>query len=137
MAETAYQLVTRVLTARGLDHFLLEGPHLGATVYDDPSQRPYCDLDVLVRVRQFEEALAALRAGGFQCKAPMARRSATQAFAYDRTLVSPHGWIVEIHRALSPHAMYPVDAEALFSRAEPFRFGSVPARGLAPEALLR
>jgi hypothetical protein len=135
LANAAYQELARILDGRGMDHLLLKGPHLGATVYDDPSQRAYCDLDVLVRARQFEEALAALRAGGFRFKAPMARRSATQAFAYDRTLVSPHGWIVEIHRASRPT---PVSGRlrGVVSRAEPFRFGPIPARGLAPEDLL-
>jgi hypothetical protein len=105
-------------------------------VYDDPAQRAYCDLDVLVRSRQFEAARAALLAGGFKPVEPMARRAATLAFAYERTVVSPHGWLIEVHRTLAPHGQYPVDYEALFARAESFRFGSVPARGLAPEDLL-
>ncbi len=136
LAEVAYRELARILDGCGMDHLLLKGPHLGATVYDDPSQRAYCDLDVLVRARQFEEAIAALIAGGFRFKAPMARRSATRAFAYERTVVSPHGWLIEVHRTLAPHGQYPVDYEALFARAESFRFGQVPAHGLSPEDLL-
>lgn len=136
LAEAAYQELTGVLAGCGVDHLVLKGPHLGATVYDDPSQRAYCDLDVLVRAGQFNEAVTALVAAGFQRKTPMARRSATRAFAYERTVVSPQGWTIEVHRALAPHGQYRVDHEALFARSEAFRFGQVPARGLAPEDLL-
>lgn len=55
---------------------------------------------------------------------------------YNRGLVSPHGWLVELHRAFSPYDLYPVDYEALFCRAVPFCFGQVAALGLAPEDLL-
>ena len=136
LAEAAYRDLASILADRGVDHLVLKGPHLGATVYDDPSQRAYCDLDVLVRARQFEEALAALIAGGFRFSAPMSRRSATRAFGNDRNVISPHGWLVDVHRALAPHGQYPLDTEALFSRAEPFLFGQVTARGLSPEDLL-
>jgi len=66
LAEAAYRELARILDGGGFDYLLLKGPHLGATVYDDPSQRTYCDLDVLVRARQFKEALDALVAGGFR-----------------------------------------------------------------------
>lgn len=58
------------------------------------------------------------------------------AASYDRGLISPIGWLVELHRALCPYDLYPVDYEALFTRAVPFRFGQEPAFGLALEDLL-
>jgi len=91
---------------------------------------------VLVRPGQFQDALAALLDNGFSLKASPAGREATITSTYDRGLVSPHGWLVELHRAFSPYDLYPVDYEALFCRAVPFRFGQVTALGLAPEDLL-
>jgi len=135
-AEAAYRIIHRVLGARGIDHLLLKGPHLGVIVYDEVWERDYGDLDVLVRPGQFQDALLALFDNGFSLKAGTAGREATIACSYNRGLVSPLGWLVELHRAFCAYDLYPVDYEALFSRAVPFRFGQVAALGLAPEDLL-
>ncbi len=136
VAEAAYRIITGVLGARGIDHLLLKGPHLGAMVYDAAWERDYGDLDVLVRAGQFQDALAALLDNGFSLKACPAGREATMESYYNRGLVSPHGWLVELHRTFCAYELYPVDYEALFCRAVPFRFGQVTAMGLAPEDLL-
>jgi hypothetical protein len=136
LAEATYRAIAGVLDPRGIDHLVLKGPHLGAMVYDEAWQRDYGDLDLLIREGQFEEALSALLSSGFTLKAPPAGREATIATAYDRGVVSPHGWLVELHRAFSPYGLYRVDYDALFARAVPFRFGGVEARGLAVEDLL-
>lgn len=136
LAEAAYQKLSCALNSSGVDHLLLKGPHLGWTVYSDPADRPYCDLDVLVRAEQFDAAVAALIAGGFAPKGALEGRPATWASAYNQQHVSPYGWLVELHRELAPHGQYLIDYAGLFSRAEAFRFGRVPARGLATEDLL-
>jgi hypothetical protein len=136
LAESAYQELSRALSSRGIDHLLLKGPHLGWTVYADPAERPYSDLDVLVRAEQFDDAVTALTEGGFAPKGGLEGRSATWASAYNQQHVSPHGWLVELHRELAPHGQYPIDYAGLFSRAEAFLFGAIPARGLATEDLL-
>ena len=135
-AEAAYRIIHRVLGARGIEHLVLKGPHLGAMVYDAVWERGYGDLDVLVRPGQFQDALLGLLDNGFSLKAGPARRGATIDSSYNRGLVSPLGWLVELHRAFCAYDLYPVDYEALFSRAVPFRFGQVEALGLAPEDLL-
>ncbi len=101
--------------ARGIDHLLLKGPHLGAIVYDEVWERDYGDLDVLVRPGQFQDAVLALLDNGFSRRVGPAGREATMASTYDRGLVSPLGWLVELHRAFCPYDLYPVDYEALFS----------------------
>jgi hypothetical protein len=40
-AVAAYRILTRELSARGIDHLLLKGPHLAATVYDKVWERDY------------------------------------------------------------------------------------------------
>lgn len=136
VAEATYRAVARVLGPLGIDHLLLKGPHLGALIYDEAWQRDYGDLDLLVREGQFQDAVSALLHGGFTLKEPPAGREATIAASYDRGMVSPHGWLVELHRALAPYGLYRVDYEGLFARAVPFRFGGVTARGLAVDDLL-
>ena len=136
LAEAAYQQVSCALDSCGVDHLLLKGPHLGWTVYSDPAERPYGDLDVLVRAEQFDDAVTALTAGGFAPEGALEGRSATWAAGYNKKHVSPHGWLVELHRELAPHGQYFIDYAGLFSRAEAFRFGPLPARGLATEDLL-
>jgi hypothetical protein len=136
LAEAAYKELSHELNSYGIDHLLLKGPHLGAAIYGDSSQRPYGDLDVLVPAQQFDEAVAALAGCGFSPKGPLAGRSATWASAYNQQHVSPHGWLVELHRELAPHGQYSIDYRGLFSRAEAFRIGRVWARGLSTEDLL-
>lgn len=136
VAEAVYQLVTRVLAVRGIGHLLLKGPHLGAIAYAEPWQRDYGDLDVLVRPGDFHNALAALADGGFSLPAPPAGREATIGAYYNRGLLAPHGWLVELHRAFSGYELFRIDYDALFARAVPFRFGQTEARGLALEDLL-
>lgn len=108
-AEAAYRIITRVLSARGTDHLLLKGPHLAATVYDKDWERDYRDLDVLVRPGQFQDALAALMDDGFSLMTGPAGREATVTSYYNRGLISPHGWLVELHRAFCAYDLYPVD----------------------------
>ncbi len=136
VAQAAYRIIKRVMDSRGLEQVLLKGPHLGAIVYDKAWERSYGDLDVLVRPVQFQEALAALVENGFSLEAGPADRSATIESYYNRALISPHGWRVELHRAYCAYNLYSIDYEALFSRAVSFRFGQEPALGLALEDLL-
>lgn len=136
VAQAAYRIIKRVMDSRGLDQVLLKGPHLGAIVYDKAWERSYGDLDVLVHPDQFQLAVLALLDNGFSRRVGPAGREATMSASYDRGLRSPVGWLVELHRALCPYNLYPVDYEALFTRAVPFRFGQEPAFGLALEDLV-
>ena len=136
VAERIYAMVRRVLDAEGVEHLVLKGPHLAAVAYEQPWQRGFNDLDILVKQDQFDQALEALTAAGFSLRPPPPGRAATIAAAYDRNLLAPDGSVVEIHRGLSPHELYPVDYDGLFARARSFSFGRTPARGLSPEDLL-
>lgn len=136
VAEAVYQLVTRILASRGIDHLLLKGPHLGAIAYAETWQRDYGDLDVLVRPGDFHNALSALVDGGLALPDPPAGRDATIAAYYNRGLLAPQGWLVELHRAFCGYELFRIDYDALFARAVPFHFGQTAARGLALEDLL-
>ena len=62
LAEAAETL--RVLEGAGVHSLVLKGPALVERYYEDPGLRSYGDIDVIVRPRDFEAALAALEAAG-------------------------------------------------------------------------
>lgn len=136
LAEAAYHRLKCILDQYGIDHLLLKGPHLGAVAYDEPGERGYCDLDVLVRPDQHAVALSALVENGFELIPGRVGRDATMAVYYNRSLSSPDGWLVELHRAFAAYELFRIDYDALFDRAVSFRFGETMARGLAMEDLL-
>lgn len=134
--EATLALVLRVLQAEDIGVLTLKGAHLGQVYYDDPGEREYVDLDLLVRPAQFVPAVGALERAGFTRLPATEGRSATEQGYYCYTLVSPYAVPVEVHRAFAAHGRYPIDVEALFGRAVPFRVGGVETRGLDPEDLL-
>ncbi|MEW6365266.1 MAG: nucleotidyltransferase family protein [Acidobacteriota bacterium] len=136
LAEMTYREAKQILGPAGIDVLVLKGPHLGNTVYDSPAERPYCDLDLLVRPRDHRKAIELLTQGRFTLADWDPARLATERTYYNRALRSRFGVLVELHRDLAGHARYPVDVDALFSRAESFRFGETDARGLGTEDLL-
>ncbi|MCJ7525288.1 MAG: nucleotidyltransferase family protein [Candidatus Aminicenantes bacterium] len=135
-AELTFKKIKEILAEKNIDVILLKGPHLGNTIYNNPRERLYCDMDVLVRPVDFEKAAALLLENGFK------------PFAFDKfapeiqrdfkhwEFRSPWGIVVELHRWLSGHDRYPVDSAGLFERAEKFAFGETAAMGLGAEDLL-
>ena len=135
-AEATFRLVARALDSRGIEHLLVKGPHVAVLAYDAPWQRGYGDLDVLVRSSDFNDALAVLFESGFFQQPVPPGREATLDVYYNRHLLAPNGWLVELHRSLAGNRLFRVDYDGFFARAVDFRFGQTDARGLALEDLL-
>jgi hypothetical protein len=57
--------VVRELDNRGIESLLLKGPALARWLYDDQSQRPYGDIDLMVEPAQFDRAERCLEEIGF------------------------------------------------------------------------
>lgn len=120
----------------GIDLLVLKGPHLAYTVWPVPTERVWCDLDILARPDQFDAAIEALTRQDFK-QPPFDRRHRASAPCYHNiALQGPYGIHIELHRDLTPHGRYPVSIEDLFCRAETFWFLETEARGLAPADLL-
>ncbi len=66
----AYERLSGVLSAAGIDHAPLKGLRLLATLYPDPGARALSDIDILVREADVDRADAALRAAGYGGEAP-------------------------------------------------------------------
>ena len=120
----------------GIDLLVLKGPHLAYTVWPVPTERVWCDLDILARPDQFDAAIEALTRQAFK-QPPFDRRPRASAPCYHNiALQGTYGFHLGLHRDLTPHGRYPVSIEDLFCRAETFWFLETEARGLAPADLL-
>ncbi len=136
LTASTLELALAALAPRGIASVVLKGPHVAVTLYPTPSQRSWTDLDLLVCPTDFLEAGAALAAAGFKAAPLTPSRKATDTTAYCREMISPLGVQVELHRALAPHGLYPIDAEAIIHRRSPFSFLHVNAHGPCPEDLV-
>ena len=128
-AEASFIDLKKLLDSHGIRVLVLKGPHLGAIAYDDPSERGYTDLDLLVPASRQEEAANLLLTIGYKTLGSPAGR-------YIMSLESPQGWPVELHRAFEAYHMFRIDYDSLFQRADTFAFGGINALGLAREDLL-
>lgn len=135
-AEATLELVQDALRTENIGVLTLKGMHLGHVYYDDPVEREYGDLDMLVRPAQFPRAVEALQRVGFRRVPFPSKRLATARGFYCYTLVSPYAVPVEIHRGFASHGRYFADVEQLFGHAVKFRVGRTEALGLCAEDLL-
>jgi hypothetical protein len=99
IVDAAAAKAAAALGAAGVPCLLLRGPALASVLYDDPAQRPYLDVDLLVEPDRLSEAEAALTGSGFDESALEA------AFPEGRpqhahTWRSAFGGVVDVHRTL-------------------------------------
>lgn len=136
MIEIALGEMQKLLAASGISMLLLKGPHLAATLYDDPLQRVYCDLDILVKPEHYYRAAKILLANDFKLFSFNRRRLASEKADYQLQMRSPRGVVVELHRALADASQFRSDIEGFSERSEEFKFGELNVRGLGTEDLL-
>lgn len=134
--EAAFRKVKGIFSQLGIEIIVLKGPHLGNTIYENPWQRLYGDLDLLVKPRDFQPAAAALEKNSFKPLAFAGFNKRVQDDFKHWEYQSPQGIVVELHRWLSGHDRYPIAVDGLFARAESFTFGETAALGLGTEDLL-
>lgn len=64
--DSALADLTPALAARGIRPLLVKGPAFASWLYDDPHQRPYGDIDLVVAPQSFAAAQDVLRERGFE-----------------------------------------------------------------------
>ncbi len=102
LALSAYERLSGVLSAAGVDHIPLKGIRLLETLYPDPGTRQLSDLDVLVREEDVDRADGALRAVGYRGEEPgMWRRQGRYAHHHSYDAPSPIAFHIEVHWRLS------------------------------------
>lgn len=128
--------IHELLSSIGIEFVVLKGPHLSHTIYAEPLQRTWCDLDILVKPSETGRALSCLRAHGFTPAPKDPRRTATEQSYYNINLMAPLGLPIELHHALASHHRYRVDIEQIMLDAESFSIMGVSAKGLKADHLL-
>ena len=61
-----FKLVARTFTRSGIPWLCVKGPVAATTLYCDPGLRPFSDIDLLIRLQDFERAYASLEDAGFK-----------------------------------------------------------------------
>jgi hypothetical protein len=127
------------LRAVGTPPIVLKGPAVARMLYDDPSLRPYGDLDVAVPEASRVTAAAALLAHGYvDRESPQDaawRRMAGQvrgAASFHQLFASPRGPLVELHADMLTLGLRPICDSDRWGRARPLP-GLAGALALAPE----
>ena len=93
-----------VLDGASIEYRALKGPVLAHTVYRDPALRSFGDVDVLVRDRDFDAAINALRVLGFRRRFVEPRPGFDARFAKGACLERSDGLELDLHRTLAPGA---------------------------------
>lgn len=136
MSQGLLERIQGVLEPGAVQFLVLKGPHLAYTVYDDPLERSWVDLDILVHPDDLERAVGLLAPCGIVPAPFTPGRAATSRAFYNLAMTSPLTLPVELHRALSGYGRYPLDPSELFAAKAPFRMGPLNLYGLGPVHLL-
>jgi hypothetical protein len=91
---------TRALDGIGVDHRVIKGAALAHVLYDDPSERGYGDVDLLVPGASMDRAVRALVGLGYRREYPELRAGFDARFTKAVTLVNRDGLELDVHRTL-------------------------------------
>lgn len=111
--EQDLRLTSGILRRVGIDTRALKGPAVAHLDCQDPSQRDFGDIDLLVHSADMTATVAALEDAGFERVLPAVRSHLDRIFNKSVTLRSPGGWELDLHRALFPGAFALVVSEPL------------------------
>ena len=125
--------VLQALTGAGFQALLLKGSALATLYYPDQGLRPMADIDLLIRTRQVEEAIAWLQQRGWQPRP----RTWERFNATYRQVVPSHEFTkdrcaIDLHWHVLPEGCRPDDDEEFWDAAVPLSFLGVPVLALQP-----
>lgn len=131
--ERALLHAVAALRRAGIDHRVLKGAFAAHTLYDDPAERIYGDVDLLVPSGDLEAAVALLVGLGFRRRSPELRPGFDRRYGKAVTLEDAGGLQIDLHRTLlmGPHGLL-LDSEDLFAAHREVLVGGTPVRGLDP-----
>jgi hypothetical protein len=121
------QLITvvSILHGAGIECRALKGSAVARLDYAEPALRGYVDVDVMVRSRDIDAAVAALAGAGFQRTLAQPRPGFDRRFDKGMTLMRPGGFELDLHRTfvLGPWGIV-MDLDQLWEQHTEFRLGS-------------
>jgi hypothetical protein len=135
LEETVAELTTLLVEA-GVETRVLKGPALAHLDYPDPSWRTYGDVDILVRGRDLDRAVAALRDAGYERRLPELRPGFDRRFAKGVPLTNTRvrALEVDLHRTLADGPFGATSrTDDLFAASQPLAFRDHVVRALIPE----
>ncbi len=112
--------VGRTLERHAVDALVVKGAALAATVYPQPSRRPMCDIDLVVRPQDLARGLRALEMDGAEIEPiPADRRWSFALQGERRTFVRAAGtpFLVELHTTLDRIAPRALDWAGIRARS--------------------
>lgn len=101
--------VARKLAGSGISVMPVKGALLQHWLYDDPTERPLTDVDILIRPEEFERAVETLTSAGYR---PVAG-SAIGALVF----LTPFGLALDLHPRLFDRARYRFSPHEIFARS--------------------
>ncbi len=133
--EAKLRLVVEVLERHHLDHRLLKGPALANTVYADPQQRYFHDIDLLVRIEQLADVVRVLTAeAGYRRRAPELRPGFDRRFAKSVTMLDSLEGELDVHRTLVRGVCgFELDLDDVWASARQVSVAGVTVKALSPE----
>jgi hypothetical protein len=126
-----------VLQSASIDVVVLKGPAVAHTVYPDASWRPFGDLDLLVRTRDWDRTTTLLGDLGMRRRLPEPRPGFDKRFGKAAAFIDRDGAEIDLHRTLTPGPFgLWIDTDELVDRAVSFEIGGRRLRRLDDTALL-
>lgn len=124
-AERKLLRLADAFDADGIAYAVLKGPALAHTVYEEPCLRPFGDLDLLVRSRDYDHAAALLGRLGHVRRRPEPRPGWEARFGKASVHIHPDDGIeVDLHRTLvlGPFGQW-IDGDELMAHRATFELG--------------
>ncbi|MEA3335519.1 MAG: nucleotidyltransferase family protein [Chloroflexota bacterium] len=132
-------LVLNRLEEAGIHPVYLKGIALADMVYGDFTLRPSIDIDLLVEKRDLEDACRVMQSLGFlDPEKDFVDFHLANGYALNLhgRLLTEQPLAVEVHWALSPRGLIPLDYALLRRRSEIFAIEGTPATRFSPEDML-
>lgn len=121
------------ITYPGCQPVVLKGAGLAQTLYAEPEQRWFIDLDILVPRQEVDEVCNRLQDIGYQPHTGSRDAEYYEKYHLHRMMVGPQGSCVEIHWDLTlPNSVYGFDVVGVFSRAREMSLGGVTTLTASP-----
>jgi len=122
--ERKLRELAEAFEAAGVEVVVLKGPALARVHYPSPSWRPYGDLDLLIRTRDWRSACGLLAELGFRRLLPEPRPGFDERFGKGAAHEDDEGFQVDLHRTLAPGAFgLWIEPDRLFGRTAPLDVG--------------
>jgi hypothetical protein len=121
----------------GIEFIVLKGPALAHSSYPDPSWRPFMDIDLLVKTRDWRRSCALLDTLGLRRRLVEPRPGFDERFGKAACYINDKKQEIDLHRtlALGPFGLW-IDGDELFGKTSSFKLESETLKCMDDTALL-